>query len=189
MLSKEEKLKIELEEKYRHEVNGKFKSKSKIDYIETVTKIVQGVAIAVGIFFTYMTYAGKSKEDSAQTAKEFRKTFYEKQFQFYTEATDAASILATEDFGSKDYLEARKTFKRLYWGRAGIVEDDTFCSSMIAFNSALIAYEADVNEDSLDMLKSASLKLAHDVSRYTVNVWLDSNERKKYPSAAEKSSE
>src|SRR5690349_15714807 len=101
MLTEEEKIKIELEEKYRSEINAQFNKKSKIDYIETIIKILQGIAIIAGIWATYTAYTAQVQERQQQeqerlnqeriqleqTALEYRKFFYQKQFEFYAEAT------------------------------------------------------------------------------------------------------
>ena len=186
MLTTEEKTKIELHERYRNEIEQQLKSKSKLDTFETVIKILQGLAIIAGIWATWYAYK-KQNDDRAlqekqiieQTAKEFRRGFYEKQFQFYSEAADATAILATEEIGSKDYIEARKKFYRLFWGRLSIVEDRTVEAKMVIFERLLRAYEGDEGATQSE-LQQASLKLAHDASRYTINVWLDSTERKNY---------
>ena len=187
MLTKEEKLKIELEEQHRREVSKKFLPKSKIDLFETVIKILQGLAIIAGIWATYYAYKKQNadsvmqeKEHIEQTAKEFRKTFYEKQLQFYTEASEAAATLATEKIGSADYINARKNFYRLFWGRLSIVEDKTVEAKMVLFERLLTDYEKKESSVSQDELQQSSLKLAHEASKYTITVWLDSTERKNY---------
>ncbi len=186
MLTTEERTKIELQEQYRNEMEQKLQSKSKLHTFETVIKILQGLAIIAGIWATWYAYK-KQNDDRAlqekqiieQTAKEFRRGFYEKQFQFYSEASDATATLATEQIGSKDYLEARKNFYRLFWGRLSIVEDRTVEGNMVVFERLLKAYENDEGATQSE-LQQASLKLAHAASRYTINVWLDSAERKNY---------
>ena len=187
MLTEEQKTKIALEEQYRNEVAVKFKSKSKIDLIETLIKILQGLAIIAGIWATYYAYRKQNEENRnqerqqrAQTAKEFRKSFYEKQLQYYAEATDATSTLATEDPGSEDYKKAKKAFLRLFWGRLSIVEDRSVESKMVQFYDLLGRNEQGESDSSKDDLQQASLALAHAASSYTINVWLDSAERKNY---------
>ncbi|MGZ5134505.1 MAG: hypothetical protein ACXWCG_05130 [Flavitalea sp.] len=187
MLTDEQKTKIALEEQYRNEVALSFKTKSKIDLIETVIKILQGLAIIAGIWATYYAYKKQNDENRnqeiqqrQQTAKEFRKTFYEKQLQFYTEATDATATLATEDIGTEEYKKAKKDFLRLFWGRLSIVEDRTVEARMVDFNKLLEGYEQPGTDITKDDLEQASLKLAHAASSYTINVWLDSTERKNY---------
>jgi len=187
MLSAEERNKIELEEKYRSEVAQQFKSKSKIDLVETIIKILQGLAIIAGIWATYYAYKKQNddrivqeQERIEQTQKEFRKSFYEKQLQYYSEAAEATATLATERIGSEDYNKARKNFYRLFWGRLSIVEDKTVEAKMVDFERYLNNYEQ--KEDSITQgdLQQASLQLAHEASRYTINVWLDSAEKKNY---------
>lgn len=148
---------------------------------------MQGLAIIAGIWATYYAYKKQSddriiqeKLNSEQTAKEFRKSFYEKQFQFYSEASEAAATLSTEKIGSKDYLEARQKFYRLFWGRLSIVEDKTVESQMVIFEGLISSYEQKNIEVTQFDLQQASLKLAHAASKYTINVWLDSTERKNY---------
>jgi hypothetical protein len=187
MLTDEQKTKIVLEEQYRNEVAVKFKSKSKIDLVETVIKILQGLAIIAGIWATYYAYKKQNDEkrnqeiqQRQQTAKEFRKSFYEKQLQYYAEAAEATATLATEDIGTEDFKKAKKDFYRLFWGRLSIVEDKTVEARMVQFNNLLESYEEPGTDITRDDLKQASLKLAHDASIYTINVWLDSTERKNY---------
>ena len=115
-----------------------------------------------------------------QTAREFRKGFYEKQLQYYAEAAEATATLATENLGSEDYIKAKKEFYRLFWGRLSIVEDKTVEARMIQFNNLLESYEQKEKDITKEDLKQASLQLARDASKYTINVWLDSTERKNY---------
>ena len=187
MLSNEEKTRIELEERYRQEVAEKLKAKSKLDLIETVIKILQGLAIIAGIWATYYAYKKQNddrilqqQQSLEQTAKDFRKGFYDKQLQFYSEASEATATLATEKQGSEDYIKARKNFYRLFWGRLSIVEDMTVETSMVAFEKRLSLYETGGTDITQFDLQQSSLDLAHAASRYTINVWLDSAERKNY---------
>lgn len=187
MLTEEEKSKIALEEQYRNEVALKFKSKSKIDLVETIIKILQGLAIIAGIWATYYAYQKQNEEkrnqeiqQRQQIAKEFRKSFYEKQLQYYAEAAEATATIATEEIGTEDYRKAKKDFYRLFWGRLSIVEDKTVEARMVEFKNLLESYEEPETDITSGDLKQASLKLAHDASVYTINVWLDSTERKNY---------
>lgn len=187
MLTAEDKNKIELEERYRYEVAQQFKPKSKLNVVENVIKILQGLAIIAGIWATYYAYKKGSqdrilqeKAAAAQTAKEFRKGFYDKQFELYAEAAGATATLATEEIGSQDYIAARKKFYRLFWGELSIVEDKTIEAKMVEFEKLLVSYEQGDENVSQHNLQQASLRLAHSASKYTINVWLDSTERKNY---------
>lgn len=159
----------------------------KIDLLEKATKILQGLAIVIGIWATYNEYRRQNevrlqqeRDRYEQTAKEFRKHFYEKQLDYYAEATEATATLATEELNSPDYIQARKTFFRLFWGKLSIVEDKSVEASMVQFKNLLLQYENREEGVSQQDLQQASLKLAHDASRYTINVWIDSTEQKNY---------
>ncbi|WP_106792412.1 hypothetical protein [Aquimarina sp. Aq78] len=187
MLSDEEKNKIELEEKYRLEIKSKLDTKKKVDLFEKSIKLIQVLAIIIGILFTYLEYIRfneekieKEKERNAQTAKEIRMHFYKYQLDYYAEATDATSTLATEERDSEDYQNARKKFQRLFWGRLAIVEEKTVEAQMVKFKNLLEQYEQPESKITKSQLKQASLNLAHDASRYTIRVWVDSTERNNY---------
>jgi len=169
------------------ESNGPITSRPKIDIIEKSMKILQGFAIIIGIWATYNEYKKQNDEKNLreierheQTAREFRKHFYDVQFSLYAEACEVTSILATEEIGSPDYIEARKKFFRLFWGRLAIVEEVSVESGMVHFKNLLIQYENNPNEINEESLMQASLQLSHAARNYTVNVWLDSAERKNY---------
>jgi hypothetical protein len=160
---------------------------SKINLVETFTKILQGIAIIVGIWATYFAYQQHNEdikiqenERLQQLAKEYRKNFYEKQLQFYIEATEATAAISTEEKGSEEYNKAKKDFYRLFWGKLSIVEDRTVEARMVKFNRLLEDFDNNRNNVTQDDLKQASLRLAHDASLYTINVWVDSTERKNY---------
>ena len=162
-------------------------TKSKIDLIETVTKILQAVAIIAGIWATYFAYQKFNVEkqiqvemQNQQLAKEFRKSFYEKQLQFYIEAVEATATISTEEKGSNEYNKAKKEFYKLYWGKLSIVENITVETKMAEFETLLKDYENNINGVDRNKLELASLGLAHAASQYTINVWLDTTERKNY---------
>jgi hypothetical protein len=187
MLSPEEKLKTELAEQYRLEVSSRLKAKPQIDVVEKITKILQGLAIIIGIWATYNEYKKQNdlsrqleRDRYEQTAKDFRKFFYQKQLDYYAEATDATATLATEEIGSKDYVQARKNFLRLFWGRLSIVEDSSVEARMLEFRDLLLQYENPNDTVSQQHLEQASLDLAHNASKYIINVWIDSTERSKF---------
>jgi hypothetical protein len=187
MLTEEERTKIELQEQYRNEVSARLKAAPKVDLIEKVAKILQGLAIVIGIVATYIEYKNQNEErlrqDRArfeQTAKEFRKYFYEKQMDFYTEATEATATLATSEKGSAEYKAARKDFFRLFWGKLSIVEDKSVEARMMDFRNVLLQYERGENNVTQADLEQASLNLAHDASKYTIDVWIDSTERSNF---------
>ncbi len=169
MLTEEEKTRILTEEQYRNEIRKKFKSK--LDLVETFIKILQGLAIIAGIGATYYAYRKQSNENRMREME---------QLQYYAEAAEATSTLATEEKGSEDYLKARKTFYRLFWGRLSLVEDKTVEARMKRFDNLLKDYEQENGDVSRTDLEQASLRLSRDASKYIITVWLDSTERKNY---------
>ncbi len=187
ILTDDEKLKIQLEENYRNEITSNLKNQKEIDWIEKITKIGQGLAIIIGIIITISQFK-KQIEDKRQqerdrleqTAKEYRKYFYQKQFEFYSEAVEAAAILSTEEISSEHYTKARKNFLRLFWGRLSMVEEKSVETDMIKFKELLIEYEKPNSNITKDQLQQASLCLAHDASWYTINIWLDNKEISHY---------
>lgn len=187
MLSDDEKLKIELEEKYRLEIKSNFKSNKRTPPFEQSIKLIQVLAVIIGILFTVLEYKSfndkkviRENERIAQTAKDIRMHFYKLQLEFYAEAAETTSTLATEDQDSEDYKIARKNFLRLFYGRLAIVEEKTVEAQMVIFKDLLDKYEFSGSTIIKNKLELASLKLARDAGRYTINVWVDSTERKNY---------
>lgn len=175
------------EEKNNLETKPKINTKKELDLLETSIKVIQALAIVVGIFFTYLEFKRynterieREKERNEQTAKEIRMHFYQLQLDFYAEASEAAATLATEEIGSEDYQSARKKFMRLFWGRLAIVEEKTVEAQMMVFKSLLDEYEKPESKVQREELEQASLNLAHSASKYTINVWVDSGERANY---------
>lgn len=201
MLTEAEKTHIELQEKYRAEIAGKFKSPIKINLVETTTKVLQGLAIIIGIWATYSEFKRynndkkeQTEKETKQAARDFSKNI---QFAYYAEAMDATSTLATEEKDSKDYTEARKKFYRLFWGRLSLVEDKCVEAKMVQFERLLRLYENNEQwsgelSDSCSSntiaitainqrtLQQASLRLAHTAKRYILDTWLEEPERKNY---------
>jgi hypothetical protein len=204
MLTEAEKTHIELQEKYKAEVAAKFKSPAKVNLIETLTKILQGVAIVVGIGATWYEFKkyndekiSKVVEETRQANRDFSKMFYEKQFDYYAEAVEVTAILANEARDSDDYKTALKEYYRLYWGKLSLVEDKRVEARMVQFELLLQNYEGKPTEKErvwdawsktwiplrmVDQraMRSASLRLAHDARVHTINTWIDPLDRVNY---------
>jgi hypothetical protein len=69
--------------------------------------------------------------------RESRKTFLERQFALYFQATKLASELATMAEADPSRDEKVRAFWRLYWGELCIVEDSGVEDAMEAFGEAL----------------------------------------------------
>lgn len=204
MLSEAEKQHIALQEKYRAEIASTFKSPAKINIVETITKILQGLAIIVGIGATYHEFKkyndeklGKLAEETRQANRDFSKIFYQQQLATYAEAVEAVAILANEKSQTEDYKTSRKKFERLYWGRLSLVEDKRVEARMIQFRLLLLNFEGYTTTEervwspidsawislrnvTQSALQSASLKLAHDARARTLTTWLSPAEQINY---------
>lgn len=186
-LSQQEKLQIRLEEEYRKEVRDSITASKQIDWVERVTRVAQGLAVIIGIIVALYQLT-KQVEDRRQletlrleqTAREYRKYFYEKQFEYYAEAVDAAATIATEEKNSAAYLQARSKFFRMFWGKLSMVEERSVEASMIRFKDLLLAYETPNSAVSRKQIEQASLCLAHEASWYTINIWVDKGEINNY---------
>jgi hypothetical protein len=198
MLTETEKNKIELEEKYRQEIKSRLKvPPSFSDKIDGPIKVLQGLAIAIGIAASLIQYSINSRQERSEAAREYQKTFYQEQMRIYSEAVNATSIIATADVSSDEYNKARAEFLRLFWGRMSMFEDKCVEARMVEFRKLLIKFEQEdysfiefqypcdsailqIDTVSQVTLKQSSLRLAHQTRLYTINTWLPEEERKQY---------
>lgn len=72
--------------------------------------------------------------------QEFRKAFWEKQYDLYSKATAAAAQIVTAK-GLASIAAERKVFWELYWGQLAIVEDRRVMLAMADFGISLDAWE------------------------------------------------
>lgn len=140
---------------------GTFASRSEI-YLKWLGAIV--AVITVGTSIT--NYIGTSN-------REYQKPFYDKQFKLYTEATQAASTLATSlDKAERD--KAYQKFWHLYWGEMCMVEDRKVEIGMRAFGDQLRVHGPDFSPrtmDELSELQQRSFLLAHSCRESLVAAW------------------
>lgn len=197
MLSDEEKNKIRLEEAYRNEVKKLGSKKSFFDYIEGPSKLLQAIAIVVGVSLSLLQYKSNSDSERKESARDYQKTFYQSQMNVYAEAVNTTSVISTAEPKSEDYEKGRAQFFQLFWGRMSMFENKCVEQKMIQFRKLLIKFE---NKDfspvtfqdicnkrkysydtvSQVTLKLASLQLAHQCRVYTIQTWLPKTEQKDY---------
>lgn len=193
-----EKEKIRLEEEYKAQLKkNKPGPKSFSERFDPPIKLLQGFAIAVGIFATLWQYMSNSSSERAEAAREYQKSFYQAQMAVYAEAVNETAILSTATPDSTEYLKAREKFLQLFWGRMSMFEDQGVEARMVEFRKLLIKFEqkdftpitfADpwsslrCTYDTVDQvtLKKASLRLAHQCRIYTIGTWLPKEEQEKY---------
>jgi hypothetical protein len=132
---------------------------------ELLFKLAGLLTIGFGIAWPIWQYTSgleeKRKSDEKQAKitlftaeREAKKPFLERQWALYTEATNAASQLATLNDGT-DHEKARKRFYQLYWGELSMVEDPQVESAMVKFNEALEANHRDEMRDKAYLLAHA----------------------------------
>lgn len=197
-LTEDEKLKIKLEETYRHEIkNTPAQKKSFFDHVESYSKLFQTVAIVIGVVLSLLQYKVNSDNERAEAAKDYQKTFYQTQMNVYSEAVNATSVISTADPASADYKKGTEDFYKLFWGRMSMFEDKCVEQKMVQFRKLLIKFEnndyspvsfhdiCNNKNKSYDTvtqvtLKMASLELAHQCRSYTITRWLPPAEQGNY---------
>jgi hypothetical protein len=193
-----EKEKIRLEEEYKAQLKkDKPGRKSFSERFDPPIKLLQGFAIAVGIFATIWQYMSNSSNERAEAAREYQKSYYQAQMAVYAEAVNATATLSTATPDSTEYLKAWEKFYQLFWGRMSMFEDKCVEAKMVEFRMLLIKFEHKdftpitfpdpcsslrCTYDTVDQvtLRKASLRLAHECRIYTIKTWLPKEEQDKY---------
>ena len=89
-----------------------------------------------GVIATMATVIIGIAQYSHSKDQEFRKAFWEKQYQLYSEVTDIAAKIAVAD-DLDDVVEERAKFWHLYYGKMSIVENKAVYDAMVAFGKKL----------------------------------------------------
>ncbi len=119
-------------------------------WIKALSILGAVVAFSWGVF---QFISGQNTQ--AETRRiEATKPFLERQLKLYTDATQAAAMLATSK--KPDELDvANKKFWSLYWGELALVEDKRVEAAMVQFGRALESGSVG------QQLQQPSLSLAH----------------------------
>jgi hypothetical protein len=88
------------------------KTKVLVDALDVAAKIVIAIIAGVWVLYTYP----EARE------KEFRKSYWDHQMDYFFEATQSASEIATLPKEDPNRDKAVKTFWTLYWGQMTVVE-------------------------------------------------------------------
>jgi apolipoprotein N-acyltransferase len=119
-------------------------------WIKLLTSLVATATFAWGIYQFFLTQRTQTETRRIEATK----PFLDRQLKLYTEATQAAAMIATSD--SKDEaITAQKRFWSLYWGELALVEDKRVEMAMVQFGNAL------ERGDSGENVQGLSLDLAH----------------------------
>ena len=94
---------------------------------------------------------------------EYRRPLWEKQLNYYLEATRAAATIAHlrsdgSDLGKTEFFKAEIRFWELYYGELVVVEDPSVSQAMVNFGKCLRDYELDRCDEK--QLQRLSLDLA-----------------------------
>lgn len=96
---------------------------------------------------------------------EYRRPLWEKQLNYYLDATRAASTIATlrtdpSDLGKAEFFKAKIRFWELYYGELVVVEDPSVSQAMVNFGKCLREYEYEDPLCDQTQLKKLALELA-----------------------------
>jgi hypothetical protein len=104
----------------------------------------------------------QADKELAARVFEAQKPFFEKQTEFYVEAMETVSKIATSASPAKDDLDH---FWALYWGRLAAVEDTNVDHAMVVFGNKLKSGAPQM------CLQQSSLLLAHCVKQSWADTW------------------
>jgi oligoendopeptidase F len=94
----------------------------------------------IGVLATLATIGSGIYQYSHSKDQEFRKAFWEKQYQLYSEATDiAAKISVAKDLQNVE--KERAEFWYLYYGKMSIVENKAVYDAMVTYGKKLESLE------------------------------------------------
>jgi len=122
----------------------------------------------IGVLATLATLGSGIYQYGHSKDQEFRRAFWEKRYQLYSDATDlAASIAIAENLAS--VAEERSKFWQLYYGKMSIVEDRAVYNAMVDFGKKLEPLENSGNTS--PELKIFAYGLARACRESLKNTW------------------
>ena len=149
--------------------------------MENKIKIISVILALLTIISGIYQYKKTSDEN-------FKKAFWEKRYDLYTQAINHTSDIANSN-SLKESEKSRKEFWKLYWGNMSLIEDSSTEQAMVKFGKFLSACESGVitqekcfedssNNDNLgftvyrsENLKRLSFELAHCARDSLKNTW------------------
>ncbi len=129
-------------------------SKSKLELLATT---VQVVSVVAGVVISALSFNQARLEEAIAREMEAARPFYLLRQQLYTEAIQAAQVLASPDVHTQDELaQSRQRFRELYIGELSMVEAKEVESQMVA-----LAREIDPGLLKMNDAQRATYNLAH----------------------------
>nr|WP_315185034.1 hypothetical protein [uncultured Albidiferax sp.] len=129
--------------------------------LESALKILTAMG-AVVVFCWGVYQFDQTQRGQAETRRvEATRPFLDKQLKLYTDATQAASTMATSN-SPEEVVAARSRFFLLFWGELVMVEDRHVESAMVEFRAALNAGKkgAELEQLSLRLARACRNSLA-----------------------------
>lgn len=131
--------------------------------------------LAIGTFgYGIVKYSEQKEIEFKQNEQKFRQTIYVEQYALYSQAVECAAIIATteeEDIETEEFINAKRKFEQLYWGKLNMVEDTAVERTMVKFYDALKEYGMDDSEkDSYDM-QQLSLEITYACRKSLQKTW------------------
>ena len=126
------------------------------------------VLVLAGLLFAISKFTKEKK-------REFQKGFFQEQLTIFGEVLDCVSNVSLYEKDTDEYKKAVDDFKRLYWGKMCLVEDQEVESGMVKFNRKLNQYtqSSDLvsDEEIKNDLQQFGLMLAHACRDSALRIW------------------
>jgi hypothetical protein len=134
--------------------------------LETVSKLVQVLAVVSGVVFSVQSFSEAQKKETAAREKEDQtrrieagKPFVELRQKLYRETLENAAILANADIHSaEEVATARKRFRNLYVAELSMVENAKVAGAMVQLAKAVDPQLINMSDQ-----QRAALSLAHTI--------------------------
>ncbi|MCP8688917.1 hypothetical protein [Marinobacterium sedimentorum] len=128
--------------------------KSKLELLATT---VQVLSVVAGVVISALSFNQARLEEASAREMEAARPFYILRQTLYTEAVQAAQVLANPEVHTQDELaQSRRRFRELYIGELSMVEAREVESQMVA-----LAKEIDPDLLSMNAAQRATYNLAH----------------------------
>ena len=138
--------------------------KSKLELLATT---VQVVSVVVGVVISALSFNQTRLKEAAAREIEAARPFYTLRQKLYTEAIEAAGVLANPQVHTEEEIaKSRKRFRQLYIGELSMVEAPEVESQMIA-----LAQEIDPELLVMNEAQKATYNLAHALRSTFTSSW------------------
>jgi hypothetical protein len=151
------------------EINNLQRPPAKQNWFVKNMSILTLLLAVIGLPIGVWQYFEKAEND-------YKKPLWEKQLNYYLEATRATATLAAlpnrpDDASQQEWQKARIRFWELYYGELVVLEAPEVSTAMVAFGKCLRDYEDEDNKCDSKTLRSLSLDLAHACRTSVANSW------------------